>query len=71
MVMLDEFYLFRPGNFGSEIEKLAGLRKKIDDSAVRESFYIPHTSQAVLPDRHCIRRGKVLGISASGFLKSW
>tara|TARA_B110000008_G_C16974268_1_gene565215 strand:- start:3217 stop:5295 length:2079 start_codon:yes stop_codon:yes gene_type:complete len=36
--MLDEFYLFNRVVSGSEIEKLAGLRKKIDDSAVREIF---------------------------------
>ena len=36
--MLDEFYLFNRVISGSEIEKLAGLRKKIDDSAVREIF---------------------------------
>ena len=36
--MLDEFYLFNRVISGSEIEKLAELRKKIDDSAVREIF---------------------------------
>ena len=69
--MLDEFYLFNRVISGSEIEKLAGLRKKIDDSAVREIFLHSAHKPSMLPDRHCIRRGKVLGISASGFLKSW
>ena len=36
--ILDEFYLFDRIISGSEIEKLAGLREKIDDSAVREIF---------------------------------
>jgi hypothetical protein len=36
--MLDEFYLFNRVISNSEIEKLAGLSKKIDDSAVREIF---------------------------------
>ena len=36
--MLDEFYLFDRVISGSEIEKLAGLREKIDDSAVRKIF---------------------------------
>ncbi|MBT5716204.1 MAG: DUF1549 domain-containing protein, partial [Opitutae bacterium] len=36
--MLDEFYLFDRMITGAEIEKLAGLREKIDDSAVREIF---------------------------------
>ncbi|MDG1324717.1 MAG: DUF1553 domain-containing protein [Opitutales bacterium] len=36
--MLDEFYLFNRVISGSEIEKLAGLSKKIHDSAVREIF---------------------------------
>ena len=36
--MLDEFYLFDRVISGSEIEKLAGLSAKIDDSAVRDIF---------------------------------
>ena len=36
--MLDEFYLYDRVISGSEIEKLAGLREKIDDSAIREIF---------------------------------
>ncbi|MFL2912087.1 MAG: DUF1553 domain-containing protein [Opitutales bacterium] len=36
--ILDEFYLFDRIISGSEIEKLAGLREKIDDSSVRDIF---------------------------------
>jgi hypothetical protein len=36
--LLDEFYLYDRVISGSEIEKLAGLREKIDDSAVRNIF---------------------------------
>ena len=36
--MLDEFYLYDRVISGSEMEKLAGLREKIDESAVREIF---------------------------------
>ena len=59
--VLDEFYLFDRVISGSEIEKLAGLRDQIDDSAVRDIFFHSAHNPSVSANNELYKERKRFG----------